>query len=144
VVASVPLRTRGLVGGPVDSFEDTYECFPLAERILLRTRAVFRKPTNLRLDVRGGRSLATIARMREGAIAARQPNGKPIFYAQTSSPEKRVCSPSQIAFRTRPSSQLNNLESGAGPVADRCGAERGRDHRRDGGGCSVAKRFAGR
>jgi hypothetical protein len=82
VVASVPLRPRGLVGGPVDIYEDTYECFPVTKRILLRTRAVFRKPTNLRLDVRAGRSLATIARMKEGAIAARQPNGTPLFYAQ--------------------------------------------------------------
>jgi hypothetical protein len=81
VVASVPLTTRGLRGGAVDSFEDTYECFPTSRRILLRTRAVFRKPTNLRLNVRDGRSLGTIGRIREGAIAARQPNGKPIFYA---------------------------------------------------------------
>lgn len=82
VVASVPLRPRGLSGGPVDGFEDTYECFPLQKRILVRTRAVFRKPTNLRFDRRGGRSLMTIGRITEGAIVAATPRGRPIFYAQ--------------------------------------------------------------
>lgn len=82
VVASVPLRPRGLSGGPIDGFEDTYECFPLQRRILVRTRAVFRRPTNLRFDRRGGRSLMTIGRITEGAIVAATPRGRPIFYAQ--------------------------------------------------------------
>jgi hypothetical protein len=82
VVASVPLRPRGLTGGPIDGFEDTYECFPLQRRILVRTRAVFRRPTNLRFDRRGGRSLMSIGRITEGAIVAATPRGRPIFYAQ--------------------------------------------------------------
>jgi hypothetical protein len=81
VVASVPLTTRGLNGGPVDNYEDTYECFP-TRRILVRTRAVFRRPTNLRFDRRGGRSLMTIGRITKGDIAARTPSGRPILYAQ--------------------------------------------------------------
>jgi hypothetical protein len=81
VVASVPLTTRGLSGGPVDAFEDTYECFP-TRRILVRTRAVFRRPTNLRFDRRGGRSLGTVGRITKGTLAARTPSGRPIFYAQ--------------------------------------------------------------
>jgi hypothetical protein len=82
VVESVPLRTRGLVGGPIDGFEDTYECFPLQKTIFVRVRAVFRRPTNLRLSLRGGRSLETRGRIIEGALAARTSTGKPIFYAQ--------------------------------------------------------------
>jgi hypothetical protein len=84
VVASVPLRTRGLNGGRIDSFEDTYECFPLTRRILLRTRSLFRRPTNLRLrrGPAGERDLATVGRITEGVIAARTANGKPILYTQ--------------------------------------------------------------
>jgi hypothetical protein len=81
VVATVPLTTRGLNGGLVDAYEDTYECFP-TRRILVRTRAVFRRPTNLRFDRRGGRSLMAIARITKGDIAARTPSGRPILYAQ--------------------------------------------------------------
>jgi hypothetical protein len=81
VVASVPFTTRGLTGGVVDAYEDVYECFP-TRRILVRTRAVFRKPTNLRFDRRGGRSLTATARIVKGDIAARTPSGRPIFYAQ--------------------------------------------------------------
>jgi hypothetical protein len=81
VVASVPFTTRGLTGGVVDAYEDVYECFP-TRRILVRTRAVFRKPTNLRFDRRGGRSLMAIARITKGDIAVRTPSGRPIFYAQ--------------------------------------------------------------
>jgi hypothetical protein len=82
VVASVPLTTRGLTGGAVDAFEDTYECFPPSKTIFVRTRAVFRKPTNLRFSRRGGPSLGTVGRMTEGVITARTASGKPIFYAQ--------------------------------------------------------------
>jgi hypothetical protein len=81
VLASVPFTTRGLNGGVVDAFEDVYECFP-TRRILVRTRAVFRKPTNLRFDRRGGRSLGTVGRIMKGDIAVRTPSGRPIFYAQ--------------------------------------------------------------
>ena len=48
IVASVPLTTRGLKSAPIDAFEDKYECFPTQKTILVRTRAVFRRPTNLR------------------------------------------------------------------------------------------------
>jgi hypothetical protein len=84
VVASVPLTTRGLKGGAVDSFEDTYECFPLRKTIFVRTRAVFRRPTNLRLRryPGGDRDLSTTGRITEGVIAARTPSGRPIVYAQ--------------------------------------------------------------
>jgi hypothetical protein len=81
VVASVPLRPRGLSGGPIDAYEDTYECFP-PRRILVRTRAVFRKPTNLRFDRRGGRSLGTIGRITKGEIVAATLKGRPIVYAE--------------------------------------------------------------
>jgi hypothetical protein len=84
VVASVPLTTRGLTGGRIDNFEDTYECFPVTRRMLLRTRAVFRRPTNLRLrrGPAGERDLATVGRITEGVIAARTATGRPLYYAQ--------------------------------------------------------------
>lgn len=84
VVASVPLTTRGLTGGRIDNFEDTYECFPVSRTLLLRTRAVFRRPTNLRLrrGPAGERDLATVGRITEGVIAARTARGRPLFYAQ--------------------------------------------------------------
>jgi hypothetical protein len=80
--ASVPLTRRGLVGGPIDSFEDTFECFPLTNKISLRVRAVFRRPTSLRLNFQGGRSLAARGRIRESEMTARTSTGKPIFYSQ--------------------------------------------------------------
>jgi hypothetical protein len=80
--ASVPLTTRGLVGGPIDSFEDTFECFPRTKTISLRIRAVFRRPTRLRLSLQGGRNLTASGRVVESGIAARTSTGKPIFYAR--------------------------------------------------------------
>jgi hypothetical protein len=82
VVASVPLRTRGLLGGPIDGFEDTYECFPTTKTIFVRGRVLYRTPKNLRLDLRGGRSLRAVGRITEGVLAARTSNGRPLFYAQ--------------------------------------------------------------
>jgi hypothetical protein len=81
VVGSPPLRPRGLSGGPIDAYEDTYECFP-PRRVLVRTRAVFRRPTNLRFDRRGGRSLGTIGRITRGEIVAATLKGRPIVYAE--------------------------------------------------------------
>jgi hypothetical protein len=75
------LTSRGLVGGPVDAFEDKYECFP-PKTILIRMRAVFRRPTSLRIDRRGERSLAANARITKGSIVAQTQRGKRIAYAE--------------------------------------------------------------
>jgi hypothetical protein len=75
------LTTRGLVGGPVDAFEDKYECFP-PKTILFRIRAVFRKPTSLQLNRRGGRSLMTIARITAGSIVVQTLRGRRLAYTQ--------------------------------------------------------------
>jgi hypothetical protein len=82
VVATVPLRTSGLRGGPIDGFEDVYECFPVQKTIFVRLRVLFRSPKNLRLSLRGGRSLQARGRITRGELAARTSAGRPLFYAE--------------------------------------------------------------
>jgi hypothetical protein len=75
------LTPRGLVGGPVDAFEDKYECFP-PKTIVLRMRAVFRRPTALHIDRRGERSLSAMARIMKGSVVAQTRTGRRIAYAE--------------------------------------------------------------
>jgi hypothetical protein len=74
----VPLSARGLVGGAVSPFGDSYECFP-PRRILLRTRATFRSPTVLR---QRRESFWTPTPVKRGYLAARTLSGKPLVFSE--------------------------------------------------------------
>jgi hypothetical protein len=84
----VPLSAQGLSGGVADDDADPdedpdqFEC-AAPQRILVRLRGVFRRPTSLRLN-RNLLHLTTGAPVREAAFAARTVSGKPLTFASVS------------------------------------------------------------
>jgi hypothetical protein len=76
--ASVPLSARGLDGGAVDPFGDTYKC-SVAKTMLVHVRAVFRSSAFLRLDPRSGARF-TRTPVRTASLAVRTQSGRPVAF----------------------------------------------------------------
>jgi hypothetical protein len=81
----VPLARAGLEGGPAGVLGDAWDC-AVPRRVLVRVRAVFRRPTRLRIERRTGFGLTVVSRVakgtiRSGSLAVRTPGGKSISYA---------------------------------------------------------------
>jgi hypothetical protein len=93
----VPLSARGLSGGAVDYFGDTYSC-PAPPRAYVRVRAIFQTPMSLRLD-RRSMMLKTDVPVQQASFVIRTESGKPFAYASVSeSGQARVfTSPACIA-----------------------------------------------
>jgi hypothetical protein len=75
--SSVSLSPRGLRGGALNRLSEIYRC-TMPRTILLRVRAEFRSPVNVRTreGVQG-----TEAPLRKGFLAIRTERGKPLLYA---------------------------------------------------------------
>jgi hypothetical protein len=74
----VDLSHRGLVGGAASKTGDDYTCV-VPKRVLIRLRADFRTPVELRLASRG-RLYGAEGRIEHGQIAIRTLAGKPLVY----------------------------------------------------------------
>jgi hypothetical protein len=75
----VPLRARGLPGGPARRLETSYECFTPA-RVVVRVRAAFATAKSLRRDPGSG-SLFARGTVRESSVAVQTLRGRPILFA---------------------------------------------------------------
>ena len=76
--AKVDLARRGLVGGAASQLGDDYTCV-VPRRIVVRVRATFRQP----VDLKTARSLATAeGRIERGEIAITTLAGKPLVYGE--------------------------------------------------------------
>jgi hypothetical protein len=75
--SSVSLAPRGLRGGPLNRIGETYKC-TMPRSIVLRVRAEFRSPVNIRASD-GVQS--SEAPLRKGSLAIRTEQGKRLLYA---------------------------------------------------------------
>ena len=78
--ARVPLAAKGLRGGPIARFGESHRC-DVPARVLLRVRAVFRRPVTLEPDRRARYFLTAYGRMTNASLAVRAANGQPLVYA---------------------------------------------------------------
>jgi hypothetical protein len=74
----VPLSRKGLDGGPTGKLDQTYDC-ETPRRVLVRMRAAFEQPTELR---RHDTWLFTRETVLKGSIAVRTESGRPVLLAE--------------------------------------------------------------
>jgi len=77
--ARVPLSRKGLDGGPTGKLDQTYDC-ETPRRVLVRMRAAFERPTELR---RHESWLFTRTTVLKGSIAVRTESGRPVLLAES-------------------------------------------------------------
>lgn len=81
--ARVQLTSAGLTGGRAGPFSEDFDC-AASRRVLVRVRAVFERPVQLRLDwkdaTRRYKHMRAEGAVRTGALAIRTEAGRPIAY----------------------------------------------------------------
>jgi hypothetical protein len=77
----VPLSSRGLLGGSTEADRKSYSC-DVPASVLIRVRAVFRRPTSFAADPRSPWQAVARGTIATGSLAvATMPGRKPIFFA---------------------------------------------------------------
>ncbi|MEX2646210.1 MAG: hypothetical protein WD249_08110 [Gaiellaceae bacterium] len=75
---AVPLSSKGLRGGKASRFGDGYRC-DIPERVVIRVRAVFRRPVALRVDPRATYQLIATGYLASGQLAAATLQGRKLL-----------------------------------------------------------------
>jgi hypothetical protein len=100
--ARVPLRKRTLDGGPVDRQSGTEIDCETPRRVLVRVRAILRRPTLLRLGTtefsNQYRLLIARGAVSAGFVAVQTPSGKPLVFATSRRASVRVFTAPDTCF----------------------------------------------